>query len=32
VPDTPDEERAYWVALAEEIASIEGYSWYVPDV
>jgi hypothetical protein len=31
-PDTPDEERAYWVALAEEIARIEGYCWYVPDV
>jgi hypothetical protein len=32
MPDTPDEDRAYWVALAEEIARIEGYSWYVPDV
>ena len=30
-PDVPDAERAYWVALAEEIARIEGYSWYVPE-
>jgi hypothetical protein len=31
-PETPDDERPYWIALAEEIERIEGYAWYVPDV
>ena len=30
MPDTPDEERPYWVALAEEIGRIQGYAWHVP--
>jgi hypothetical protein len=31
MPGVSDQERRYWVVLAEEIARIEGYAWYVPD-
>jgi hypothetical protein len=30
MPDVTDEERRYWVVLAEEIARIEEYSWCIP--
>ena len=30
MPETPDDERPYWVALAEEIERIEGYAWHIP--